>query len=402
MGYLHHHCRKGIHAFAALLLLLAFCGCAGTIPRNPVPPELATRVEIPGIPHIRFWGDEWPQWSKEAVHNASHSDLIQLPSLYNTRHHYLAISGGGANGAFGAGLLCGWTAAGTRPEFTMVTGISTGALTAPFAFLGQDYDGILKTIYTTTSTQDILKKKGVFSALFSDSITDTSPLKAMIVRYIRPDIVEAIAREYKKGRQLFVGTFNLDAGRSVIWNIGRIAASDYSKKIKLIHEILRASAAIPVAFPPVVIEVKANGELYDELHVDGGIGSQVFVYPAAFDWKAITEKFKVHGSPEVYIIRNSFLESSFHGVKRELVPIAVRSLDSLIKTQGFGDFYQIYALCQRDGIDFNLTWIPSDFTAKSTQAFDPVYMTQLFDKGFQMALEGYDWQKAPPGFFVKP
>ena len=302
------------------------------------PPELATRVEIPGIPHIRFWGDEWPQWSKEAVHNASYSDLIQLPSLYNTRHHYLAISGGGANGAFGAGLLCGWTAAGTRPEFTMVTGISTGALTAPFAFLGPDYDGILKTIYTTTSTEDILKKKGVFSALFSDSITDTAPLKAMIVRYIRPDIVEAIAREYKKGRQLFVGTFNLDAGRSVIWNIGRIAASDYSKKIELIHEILRASAAIPVAFPPVVIEVKANGEIYDELHADGGIGSQVFVYPAAFDWKAITEKFKVHGTPEVYIIRNSFLESDFHGVQRELVPIAVRSLESLIKNPGIRRF----------------------------------------------------------------
>ena len=327
--------------------------------------------------------------------------MAKYPSLYNTQHNYLAISGGGANGAFGAGLLCGWSAAGTRPDFTMVTGISTGALTAPFAFLGAAHDNTLKTIYTTISTKDIVNKKGTLSALFSDSMLDTAPLKAMIARYVHAGIMDAIAGEYKKGRRLFIGTFNLDAGRSVIWDIGAIASSDYPGKLELIHEILRASAAIPVAFPPVIIPVQSNGQTFDELHVDGGTGSQVFVYPAAVDWKAIMERLKVRGTPEVYVIRNSFLESDINGVKPQLVPIAARSVDSLIRTQGIGDFYQIYALCQRDGTGFNLAWIPSDFTEKPTEGFDPVYMEKLFDRGYRMAQAGYPWEKAPPGFIVR-
>ncbi|WP_020586171.1 patatin-like phospholipase family protein [Desulfobacter curvatus] len=394
--------RKPIHTtviyFAVMAVLVAITGCGGAALRNSDPPELSAKVEIPGIPRARFWGDEWP----EALRTASESNLSQASSLYNTRHHYLAISRGGANGAFGAGLLCGWSAAGTRPEFTMVTGISTGALTAPFAFLGSKYDDTLKTIYTTISTKDIVKKKSAFAILFSDSMVDTTPLKAMIARYINAYIVDAIAGEYKKGRRLFIGTFNLDADRSVIWDIGAIAVSNYSGKLELIHEILRASAAIPVAFPPVMIQVEANGKKFDELHVDGGTSSQVFVYPATVDWKSIMERSKVQGTPEVYVIRNSFLESDVNGVKPQLIPIATRSVDSLIRTQGIGDFYQIYALCQRDGTNFNLAWIPSDFTEKPAESFDPVYMEKLFDRGFQMAREGYPWEKAPPGFIVNP
>lgn len=160
---------------------------------------------------------------------------------------------------------------------------------------------------------------------------------------------------------MFVGSVNLNAGRSVIWNIGAIAASDSPRKQVLIHEVLRASAAIPVAFPPVVIPVEVDGKSFDEMHVDGGTGTQVFVYPAAVDWREITKKLKVKGNPKVYVIRNSFLDPDYRGVKRSVLPITNRSIDSMIRTQGIGDLYQIYALSEH-GNDFNLAYIPSSFS----------------------------------------
>ena len=151
----------------------------------------------------------------------------------------------------------------------------------------------------------------------------------------------------------------------------------------------------------MIIPVEAGGESYDELHVDGGTGSQVFVYPAAVDWRKITEKLKVHGKPKVYVIRNSFLQPDYHGTKRSVVPIAARTINSLIRTQGIGDIYQIYTLCQRDGNDFNLGYIPSDFIEEPTEGFDPIYMKKLFERGYQMGVEGYPWSKVPPGFALE-
>ena len=381
------------------LVSAVLVACASTPARNPVPAELTSQVGIEGIPDARFWGDEWPKFSMERFETYTDADFRKhFKGIYGKPHNYLAISGGGPNGAFGAGIFVGWTASGNRPEFTMVTGISTGALTAPFAFLGSDYDDTLKKVYTTTSTKDILKERNILSAIFGDSMTDTAPLKALIAKHVTIDIVNAIAREHQGGRRLMVGTVNLDAGRSVIWNIGAIAASAYPYKLELIHDILRASAAIPVAFPPVAISVEINGNQYEELHVDGGTGSQVFVYPAAVDWKHITKKLKVQGDPKVYVIRNSFLEPDYQGLNRSVLPIAIRSIDSMIRTQGIGDLYQIYALCERDGNDFNLAYIPAEFTEEPSEGFDPVYMGKLYELGYQMARKGYPWINVPPGF----
>jgi len=388
-----------VSRLVAIGLIVTITSCASAPKRHPVPPSLITKVSIPGISEARFWGDEWPKFSKEKLETFTDAEFRQyFSAIYKEPHNYLAISGGGANGAFGAGLLLGWTATGTRPEFTMVTGISTGALTAPFAFLGPDYDDELKTVYTTTSTKDIVEERNIITAVFGDSMADTKPLQALIAKYINSNVIDAIAREHKRGRRLFVGTVNLDAGRSVIWNIGTIAASDSPHKIELIHDILRASASIPVAFPPVVITVEINGKRFDEMHVDGGTGSQVFVYPAAMDFRQITQKLKVQGDPKVYVVRNSFLEPDYNGVKRRIFSIASRTIDSLIRTQGIGDLYQIYSLCERDGNDFNLAYIPSDFAEEPTEGFDPEYMGKLFDLGYQMAKSGYPWKKAPPGF----
>ena len=383
----------------ALAIIATIAGCASIPDRKPVPAELTLQAGIPGVPDARGWADEWPKFSIEIFAKFTDADFRrEFAAIYGKPANFLAISGGGANGAFGAGLISGWTAAGTRPEFAVVTGVSTGALTAPFVFLGSEYDDVLKTLYTTTSTDDIAKNRNLLAALFSDAMADTKPLQALIAKYITPEIIAAVGREHQRGRRLFIGTVNLDAGRSVIWNIGAIALSDYPDKVTLIHELMRASAAIPIAFPPVTIPVEADGVAYDELHVDGGTGSQVFVYPASVNFRIIMEKLKVQGKPKIYVVRNAFIEPDYQGINRSLLPIASRTIDSLIRTQGIGDLYQIYAICVRDGNDFNLAYIPSSFTEEPAEAFDPVYMSKLFDLGYQMGRDGYPWQKVPPGF----
>jgi hypothetical protein len=316
----------------------------------------------------------------------------------------LAISGGGSNGAFSAGLLLGWTEAGTRPEFTAVTGISTGALIAPFAFLGPDYDATLKKLYTGISTEDILTERGFWSGFYglkSDALADTKPLRKLLKKYITPKIMEAIAEEYRKGRQLEVGTTNLDAQRPVIWNIGRIAASGHPKALDLIRDLMLASASIPVAFPPVLVKVEANEQVYDELHVDGGGTTQIYMYPVGLDWRRVEEKLEVKGRPNVYLIRNSVIDPKYSEVEPGITNIAGRTIDSLIRTQGIGDMYRMYLQTKRDGLSYNLAYIPKDFKEESKEPFDKEYMGKLFDLGYRLAKDGYPWLKYPPGAEVK-
>ena len=384
--------------FVIIVIAFVFNNCA-TIPvRKPLPEEFGDTAQVPGIPRAKFWGDEVPFFYETVVSQPKDKFKKAFPGIYGREHNYLAISGGGANGAFGAGLLAGWTAAGTRPEFTMVTGISTGAILAPLAFLGSKYDEQIKEMYTTYSTKDLVIKRNILAILTGTSAADTKPLRKMLAKYINHDVMAAIASEYKRGRRLFIGTTNLDAQRPVIWNIGLIASSGQSGSLDLIHSVILASAAIPAVFPPVLIEVEAGGKRYDELHVDGGTASQVFLYPTDLDWKIITEKLDVKGSARVYVIRNSFLDPDWKTVKPRIMPIAGTSISSLIRTQGIGDMYRIYLDCQRDGIDFNLAYIPASFDLKPKEDFDPVYVSKLFDLGFQMARNGYPWDKGPPGF----
>ena len=324
----------------------------------------------------------------------------KFPSIFGKPHNYLAISGGGANGAFGAGVLCGWTETGNRPEFAIVTGISTGALIAPLAFLGPEYDAQVKEIFTTYSTKDLIKKRFILFALFSDALTSTEPLKKLIKKYGTQEVLDKIAVEHNKGRRLFIGTTNLDTGRPMIWNIGIIANSGNPKALEIFQKILLASASIPGAFPPVIFNVEANGQIYDEIHVDGGAASQVFLYPTWVDWTKVLEKLETKTKPMVYVIRNSKLEPDWQAVQPKLLPITGRSINSLIRNQGFGDLYRIYLLTMRDGLEFNLAYIPDDFDFKAKEEFDPVYMKALFDRGYEMAKSGYPWKKAPPDFEV--
>ena len=388
--------RVAVAICAAMILLQ---GCAVAPPRNnPLPGDLAEQAEVPGIPDARAWADEAPEYIEYWLEEASEDELRgRYAGIMDREHAYLAISGGGADGAFGAGLLNGWSESGTRPEFTIVTGISTGGLTAPFAFLGPAYDQKLTEIYTFYATADLLIERDVFDIIRNDAITNTDPLLGLIAEYVDEEMMHAIAAEYRKGRQLLIGTTNIDAARPVMWNIGRIANSGEPGALDLIHRIMLASAAIPFAFPPVTIEVEVNGTRYEEMHVDGGVTSQVFLYPLGLDWRRVEKLFNVQGNPNLYIIRNAHLLAEWETVDRRIVPIVGRTIASLIRTQGIGDLLRLYLGSVRDGLKFHLASIPEDFKVESNEPFDRNYMVKLYERGRTMALGGYPWVTDPYG-----
>lgn len=377
-------------------------GCSTVLPRNPLPVELESVAQVPGIPEARFWGDDIPRHTEQRLQNLTEAELQQrYAALYRRPHNYLAISGGGADGAFGAGLLTGWSATGDRPEFQMVTGISTGALTAPFAFLGPRYDAVLREVYTKTSTTDILRFRAWISILFSDSAADSAALHDLIRHHVDDEVIAAIAAEHARGRRLFIGTTDLDHSRPRIWDIGAIAANGHPSAKDLVHKIMLASASIPGAFPPVRIGVVAEGKVYDELHVDGGTTAQVFIYPATVDWGNVLAHFRVPEPANIFVIRNASLKPRPETVEPKVTKIADRAISSLIRSQGIGDLYLIYMLSIRDGANYHLADIPDSFDEQPQEFFDPVYMNKLFDLGYQLAKEGYPWEKTPPGWIPR-
>ncbi len=376
-------------------------GCAGVPERNPLPESLADEAAIPGIKNARYWADQPPPYTADWFDLSSEQLQQRYAAIFGRAHNYLAISGGGPRGAFAAGLLNGWTATGTRPQFTMVTGVSTGALIAPFAFLGPDYDHVIKKFYTEFSTDDLMKERGKFKALFGDAAADSAPLRQKIAEFIDEDVMAAIATEHAKGRILAIGTTNLDAGRPVTWNIGRIAASGAPNALDLIRDILLASASVPAAFPPVMFTVEADGQSYDEMHVDGGVTSLVYLYPLGLDWEKILDHLEVPGRPNVYLIRSGYLKEGWASVKRNTIYIAARSMDALMQSAVYGDMYRIYLGTSRDGLNYHLAFIPESFDAQSSEPFDSEYMNELFNLGYEMAKEGYQWESEPPGYDVE-
>jgi hypothetical protein len=392
-----------IPLFALCVLLIA--GCAAP-PRQPaVPDPLQNQAQIPGLEKIRYRignPDDIAEMAREGLESVKREQAYRAASGHPgplPPAVFLAISGGGDNGAFGAGLLSGWTVAGNRPTFKLVTGVSTGALTAPFAFAGPAYDATLKQVYTSISAKDILEPRSLLAAVTSDAMADNHPLSKLIAKYVDQALLDVIAAEYAKGRLLLVGTTDLDARRAIIWNLTKIAASRDPKALDLFRTLMVASAAIPGAFPPTMIDVAVNGQPYQEMHVDGGAMAQVFIYPPSFHIKDETRQLGIQPRERrAYVIRNSRLDPEWAQVERSTMTIAGRAISSLIHTQGIGDLYRIYLTTQRDGVDFNLAYIPDSFNAPHREDFDSEFMRQLFAVGYDLAAKGYPWQKKPPGF----
>lgn len=393
--------RTGICVSVGLLAAVAVSGCA-TLERLPaVTYAEARQLDILDIPDARFYVSDVNRIYDVAIKAYQRSNRVRPAHTRN----FLALSGGGDDGAFGAGLMVGWSAHGDRPQFDMVTGVSTGALSAPFAFLGRAYDQKLAGMYTETNAGDIFQRRPVLiAAVASDSLVDNTPLRKLIESSVDAAMVRHIAEEYGKGRLLFVLTTNLDQSRPVVWNIGAIAASNSPQARELIVNVLLASASIPAVFPPVMLDVTVDGQKRQEMHVDGGTIAQVFFYPPSFSLKGAAARLgidaeKLRARKRVaYVIRNGRFFRPEESVQLRTLTIAKEALSTMTMSSGINDTYRMYTLARRDGVDFNLASIGEDFTVPYKGPFDPGYMQALFAYGYEKGRAGYPWKKVPPGY----
>lgn len=392
----------------AAIGLLALSACSLPVRNAAVPyrqEAQAVPIGLAGVRYVvgneadmaRLNHDVADTWVRERAWRKKQGLSGALPPS-----NLLALSGGGDNGAFGAGLLNGWTQTGKRPEFLLVTGVSTGALIAPFAFLGPAYDARLKALYTTSSPSDIIAIRSVFAALTDDALADTAPLRRLLQKHVDRAFLDAIAVEYDKGRELWVSTTNLDARQRVIWNLTKIARSRDPRALGLFHDIMIASAAIPGAFPPVMIDVSVEGKAYQEMHVDGGAMAQVFVYPPSLDLDQLADEQGGKRKRTLYVVMNARHDPDWTDTERSVWSIARRAIDSMIHSQGVGDLYRIYLTAQRDKIDFNLAFIPGSFEHAHREEFDTDYMRALYETGYELGRKGYAWEKAPPEYQAAP
>jgi len=358
-------------------------GCA-TIQRAPFTEAQQIEATIPGIPAARFWADA-PDAGRQM--SAPFAGAQGEKTM-------LSLSGGSDNGAYGAGLLNGWTQAGTRPEFSIVTGVSTGALISPFAFLGPDQDATLERLFTTISAKNIYRGRFPLAIPVSPSAASTKPLVRLIASVMTDPLIDRIGREHSRGRRLFVGTANLDAQRMVIWNMGAIAASDAPGRYMLFRQVMLASSSIPAFFTPVMIRSEVAGRVVSELHVDGGTTAQILTLP---DETITGDRPPAGARPrQIYVIVNNKLNGEFHLVKPRTIPIATQSFSLNLRSSLAGSVNLSYLYAKAHGIDYNLSFIDKDYPGGDHKMFDTAFMRGLYEYGLKLGQRGDFWAKRPP------
>lgn len=376
-----------IRFLVMIVVLPALTACAG-LSRNALTETDQNVAQVESFSGIRFWGDG-------PSDELGSSDREFRPPIHSGRTTYLALSGGGSGGAFGAGFLTGWTAAGSRPEFDVVSGVSTGALIAPFAFLGSSHDAALAELYTSGIAETLVRPRPI-SALFGAAVSDASALRKLVEYYATGDMLHEIAAEHSKGRRLFVATTNLDAQRTVVWDLGAVAASGNDQALTLFRDVLIASASIPAVFPPVMINVTVNDKRFQEMHADGGATTQLFTAPEFYLASTEIAPSIRPEKADLYIILNNTLEPEFEPVKHSTFAIAGRAYSTLVKTHARSAVNATYTLTQRIGVNFNLAYPDEVIPYAIDDPFNTQYMRRLFKIGRDKALSAHGWRKSPP------
>lgn len=371
-----------------VLLVLLVSGCAQTPERRTLlNSEQLNPLDTPGL---RFWD--------ESIISADNYDFSHaIDSLVDHSHKsgqvdHLALSGGGFNGAFSAGVLNAWSESGTRPEFDVVTGVSTGAIVSIFAFLGSEYDQELKSYYTRTTAEEMFKRNSIFKLPFRNSMVDVSGFEDKVRNAVDAKMVKQLAFERSKGRILLIATTSLDNEKMAIWDVGKIAHIGTPQAQQLIQDIIIASSAVPGLFPATRITLPYKGGTVDELHVDGGVSRQVFLIPQGFKKTFIPRNVEKN----IYVIRNGFLKPEFEEIENGLTSVSYRALSILIRRQSIGDIEHIYNFSERNQIGFHLAYIDDDFSKGTLNSFNLEYMQKLYTYGYQKKLDSDLWRRNLP------
>lgn len=364
-----------------LVCSLALGACT-SLPRTPYTAAEASTSRVLDIDGLRRYADDpVTKFSFERANSTA------------TRS-YLALSGGGADGAYGVGVLNGWTAARTRPTFTVVSGVSTGGLIAPFAFLGPQYDDTLKEVYTSGIAESLLNDPSIMRVLFGSGLFGNTRLRELVARYVGPEILAQVARENAKGRKLLVVTTDLDTQRTAIWDMGKIAAVGTPEALKLFRDVMAASASIPLVFPPIMIDAEGQGRKFQEMHVDGGVTAPVLTLPEAL----LFQSGRMPGSArmDIYILVNKKIERNFELVSNGTIDVASRSLSAITQSQTRSIIFSTYDFAKRNRLGFHLSYIARDYPAPPSEGFDTTYMRALYQYGYEKAASGQAWTSTLP------
>jgi len=373
--------------------------------RVAAPPSGASTVRPWGSIDLETFDTQVPSGMQETI---AESIRGEDPREFDrdgdgVRHYdFLALSGGGAHGAFGAGVLCGWTERGDRPNFKVVTGISTGALQATPAFLGPDYDPLLRRFYTEIDTTDIYRKRSPVAAVVADATCDTAPLRRLLDGAIDERVLAAVAAKHRAGHRLFIGTANMDANEFAIWDMGAIAASGRPDARRRYVDVLMASASVPVLFPPVYFDIEVDGRPCREMHCDGGAEAQVFLRGFMLDVEdALQGAGLTTGEVQgrLFVIRNGRIDDrpGYAAIEPTALSIAEATIEKLFKVSTTSSLYRMYVLAERYGVEFNLRTIPQDFDVGfPALVFDRAGMNRLFELGFRTGRDSAEWAKHPP------
>ena len=365
---------------AVLLCSLALAACT-SLPRTPYSAADASNSRVLDIDGLRRYTDEPVTKFR-----------FEKDDLSSTKT-YLALSGGGADGAYGVGVLNGWTAAGTRPTFSVVSGVSTGGLIAPFAFLGSQYDDTLREVYTSGIASSLLDDPSIIRVLFGSGLFGNKRLRELVARYVGPEILAAVARENAKGRKLLVVTTDLDTQRTVVWDMGKIAAVGSPEALRLFRDVMAASASIPLVFPPILIEAEGQGRRFEEMHVDGGVTAPVLTLPDALLFQG---RLPGNSRMNIYILVNKKLERTFELVSNSTLDVASRSLSSITQSQTRSVIFSTYDFAKRNRWGFHLSYIERDYPASPSEGFDTAYMRALYQYGYEKAASGRAWTSTLP------
>jgi len=341
---------------------------------------------------FRFWSDQ--QFDFLFSDDGKSTSL----KVNGDRLNILALSGGGANGSFGAGIVNGLNDSGQLGDYTIITGISAGSLIAPFVFVGGDEIPRLKEVILGLNDKMVLGKRNFLNALIKDALTDGVSMFEFIEQVYPPEMIEQIAEQHRAGRRLLIGTSHFDSEQLVIWNVGQIAASKLPNKVYLIHQILAASSSIPGVFPPQFIQVNYNGKQYEELHVDGGITAQVFFQPGNLDYNKLNKALGLSKKPLVHVIRNGRLKVPYDSTPDKGVALLSRSLTSMVVQQTRGDLYRMLYLSEVADLDLSFTYVDDSFETKkkSKDMFELEYMQALYKYGYNKAVQELIWKKEMP------
>lgn len=383
--------RAIIERSKAMPRLLAICmlavpgGCLAP-ERISYGPSLASTASIEGFGDIRIYAD-WTGSLPQA--------RAWLPASRHGEVNYLVLSGGGAGGAFSVGALKAWSEKGKRPEFDIVSGVSTGALIAPYAFLGPAYDETLVELYTSGVAETLIDFDFLPQGLLGASLLKQEPLRRMVERYLTRDILAKIAAEHRKGRRLLVLTSNLDSQRAVIWNMGAIANSGRPDALKLFQDIVIASASLPGLYPAVLIKASAGGQVFEEMHSDGGSASQVLTIPEGWIADANNSAWPRRAKFNLYILVNNALMPEFSMTTNNTFVVMARASSSLIKAQTRNALLATYAYSKKTGIRFRMASIDAEVPYDMTNPFSTTYMRAVYHLGYEKMANNRLWKDRP-------